>query len=56
MQEKKSRSRSFIALTSTLKLFQPKLCRSSTALMGMLGDGEGSWVSGRREAVRKSAK
>lgn len=56
MQEKKSRPRSFIVITSTIKLFQPKLCRSSIALMGMLGDGEGSWVSGRREAVRESGK
>lgn len=42
MQEMKSRSRSFIVrITSTLKLFQPKLWYSSIAGMGELGDGKG---------------
>lgn len=48
MQAKKSSPRSFIVIImSMLKLFQPKLWGSSTALMGVLGDEKGSWF--RRE-------
>lgn len=56
MQEKKSKPRSFIVLTSMLKLFQPELRCSSVVLMGELRDGEGIWVSGEGEAVRESVR